>query len=162
MIDRRSALLRCRFSRPRSMKTFQEHDGDGKRCRVGKEQTRVIPRKRAGTGHSPPPQCRWSAFENPQFRWEPQTCEKPKFQEAYVGSLRVLCWFAKRTAPCRTWQRLDRPKPNTHIVAPRSSSGKSTVREKGDRRSQVGHWRHSRTANATSQPCVACGDLMIP
>ena len=85
--------------------------------------------KRAATGRSPPPQCRWRAFENPQFRWEPQTCEKPELQEADFGSLRVKCWFAKRTAPCRTWQKLDRPKPNILILAPEPLSCKSLERE---------------------------------
>ena len=72
------------------------------------------------------------AFENPQFKWAPQTCERPKSQEADVGSLRVKCWFAKRTAPCRTWQRLDRPKPNSLHRSLLSEFWQGLDREKGD------------------------------
>src|SRR5262249_25829752 len=31
----------------------------------------------AGHGQdNPPPQCRWGAFENPQFKWVPETLER--------------------------------------------------------------------------------------
>jgi hypothetical protein len=39
----------------------------------------------------PPPQCRWGAFENPQFKWVPETLEglKDSSKESKIGSLRV-------------------------------------------------------------------------
>jgi len=42
-----------------------------------------------GPHGKPPPQCRWGAFENPQFKWVRQALEETKFLGADFGTRRV-------------------------------------------------------------------------
>src|SRR5215813_10036011 len=111
----------------------------------------------------PPPQCRWGAFENPQFKWVPETYREQS-QRSRIGSQRVFIGSPKGPPLVEHGRGLIRPRPDPQILAARRADIKGNgprSRRKSGSSGGVGPRRHALTPEPLELVAEPGGPLII-